>query len=208
MREVSDPGSGEFVVEPMTDLAGTPVVVKRRPSFALPAGRLGQVGVIALVEGLALLVSFFFPWFFFPQPGSAGGPNERPGVEYYSGWATAIGIQVDGSAPLALFVHLWLVPLAAVALLGIVWVYRQRLISARLSIVAALALSVLALLVEGGFYIQVASLVGSGNNSQPPSFGVAWGFWAGMVIATLAIVVCGALLRSGQATPESGLLKG
>src|SRR5215472_19033027 len=119
MPEVSDQPMESFVVEPVTQLDGSPGPEWKRPNVADWQGKLGQTGLIALAEGLALLGCFCLPWFSFPVFGRAGPRGFGPAVPGYSGWTTAVGVPLDGATRFTLFVHLWLVPLTAVALLGL-----------------------------------------------------------------------------------------
>jgi hypothetical protein len=159
-----------LVIESVTWLDGSPVPQARRLSAAGLRGKLGQPGMIALAEGAALICCFFFPWFSSLTPTFRNGP----GRVSYSGWSIARGMPTGSGGPIriALFVHLWLVPLAAVALLVIAWLCGQRRLSFHLAAGAILALSALALLVELGYYLQVSSLgsfyVSDSPGANPP----------------------------------------
>src|SRR5690348_5485026 len=106
-----------FVVEPEMQLDGSPAPARTwlRPPSA--GGKLTSPALVALAEGIALLVCFVLPpWYAFYAP---LGPTQHgmPAVKGYSGWEMALGIPIGGAQRFDLFVHLWLVPLVAVALL-------------------------------------------------------------------------------------------
>ena len=100
--------------------------------------------------------------------------------------------------------QLWLIPVTAVALLAFTWVYVQRRFSARLTVGVVVALSVLALLVEFGFYAQVQLLgpvIFRGGPAVIDLMGVAWGFWLAVALNVVAIAVCTYYLRVAHKTP-------
>jgi hypothetical protein len=195
MPEISDQNVEQFVVEPVTQLDGSPVPTSSRVRVAGFRQKLEQPGMLALAEGLALVVCFFLPWFSFPY---AAGTVEGRGIllsaVQYSGLDTAIGIPEGPGFRFAIFAHLWFVPLIALALLVVAWFYTQRRVTARLALGCVLALSVLALLVELGFYWQIASLdaIGPGGG---PQYAVLWGCWLAMCINVIAGAACIYLLR-------------
>ena len=217
MREASDAGSEEFVVEPMTDLAGTPVPAKKRFTLAHPPGRLGQAGLAGLAEGLALLGCFFFPWFSFPDPHFSGvSVSSRPVFLGYSGWDTAIGIAFNPPFRLAIFAHLWLIPVTALGLLVLVWFAARRHISRRLVTGITMALSMLSLFVELGFYMQVSSLeaefeaavVRAVQHVPYSLYNVSWGFGLAVCVNMAAIIACIYLLRSDETVCEGERMDG
>lgn len=157
--------------------------------------------MFALAEGLALAFCFFMPWFAFPYfGGPSAGSGPFPGQVQYSGWDTAIGIPEGPHFRFAIFAHLWLVPLTALALLVVAWLYSRRRITSRLALGYVLALSVLALLVELGFYWQIASLnaIDAGGSSagvRVPQYTVLWGCWLAMCVNVVAGAACISLLK-------------
>jgi hypothetical protein len=211
MPEISDQNVEQFVVEPVTQLDGSPVTAAGRVRAADLRQKLEQPGMIALVAGLALAFCFFMPWLSLPH---FAGPSGRFFALPYSGWDTAIGLPEGSNFRLAVFAHLWLVPLAALTLLVVAWLYSHRRITARLALGCVLALSVLALLVELGFYWQIASLnaIDAGARGVDiPSYAVLWGCWLAMCVNVVVGAACIFLrpdLFSHKAEQETGGLGG
>lgn len=201
MPEISDQNVEQFVVEPVTQLDGSPVAAAGRARVADLRQKLERPGLIALAAGLALAFCFFMPWFAFPYFGSPNaGPGPFPGQVQYSGWDTAIGLPEGPHFRFAIFVHLWLVPLVALALLVVAWLYSRRRVAARLALGCVLALSVLALLVELGFYWQIASLNAIDAGAAPasvhvPQYTVLWGCWLAICLNVVVGAACIFLLR-------------
>lgn len=201
MPEISDQNVEQFVVEPVTQLDGSPVSAAGRVRAADLRQKLERPGLIALAAGLALAFCFFMPWFAFPYFGGPGaGPGPFPGQVQYSGWDTAIGIPEGPSFRFAIFAHLWLIPIIVGALLVVAWLCSQRRITSRLALGCVLALSVLALLVELGFYWQIASLnaIDNGGGSpaaRVPQYTVLWGCWLAMGVNVVVGAACIYLLR-------------
>lgn len=159
MPELFDQNVEQFEVEPVTQLDGSPVSTPGRVRVAGFRQKLDQPGMIALVEGLALALCFFLPWLSFPYvAGPSAGQGPFPSAVQYSGWDTAIGIPEGPHFRLAIFAHLWFIPVTAVALLVVAWLYSRRRVTARIALACTLALSTLALLIAAGFYWQIASL--------------------------------------------------
>ena len=198
MPDASDQDAELFVIEPVTQLDGSPVPQKARPRAAPTPGALGLPGQVALAVGLALLFCFFLPWSYFPIYN--GGPiGELLQTQTnYSGWDTALGVTIGLGRRLALFVDLWLIPIIAAALLALPWVYRQRLFSARLTLGTVMALSTLALLVEVGFYVQILLL----KPALFGSYGALWGFYVTVVVSVVVIAVCVWLFRRAGAQQQ------
>ena len=209
MPEVSDQNVEQFVVEPVTQLDGSPISTTGWARVAGLRQKLEQPGLIALGAGLTLAFCFFMPWFAFPY---FGGPNAGPGPFpaqlQYSGWDTAIGLPEGPHFRFAIFAHLWLVPLIALALLVVAWLYARRRITSRLALGCVLALSVLALLVELGFYWQIASLnaLNPGESSagaRVPQYTVLWGCWLAVCVNVIAGAACIYLLRPHIFSPKT-----
>ncbi len=162
--------------------------------------------MIALAEGAALICCFFFPWFSSLTPTSGNGPGRFAPVSY-SGWSIAGGMPTGSLGPIriALFVHLWLVPLTAVALLVIAWLCGQRRLSFQLAPGAILALSALALLVELGYYVQVSSLgsVMANNPGANSPIGVLWGCWLAVGVNAVALAASANSLKPYRALPTA-----
>jgi hypothetical protein len=196
-----------LVIESVTWLDGSPVPQARRLSAAGLRGKLGQPGMIALAEGAALICCFFFPWFSMLTLTSGNGPGRFAPVSY-SGWSIARGMPFfveGGPIRIALFVHLWLVPLTAVALLVIAWLCGQRRLSYHLASGAILALSALALLVELGYYVQVSSLgsVMANNPGANSPIGVLWGCWLAVGVNAVALAVSANSIKPYRALPTA-----
>jgi hypothetical protein len=198
MPDISDQNIEAFVVEPVTQLDGSPVSTSGRMKVAGFRQKLERPGIIALAEGLALAVCFSLPWFSFPF----AVPANQRGVflsttNQYSGWDTAIGLPEGPNYRFAIFAHLWLIPVTAVALLVVAWLYWHRRVTARLVLGSVLALSVLALLIAAGFYWQIASLNVISSGDRGPQYIVLWGCWVAMCVNVVAGAACIYLLRPG-----------
>lgn len=147
------------------------------------------------VAGLLLLIFFFLPWLFSP----AFTANIPPGVRAFptvthSGWSVANGVPIfDASTSLALFPHLWLVPLCALALIAVGLLVRAGRLSLRLASLLIVALAFLALLMEFFFLVQVNSIEGAfavsqtGINSRQAAYGLSWGFWLAVIVTVIAL---------------------
>lgn len=199
-----------LVIESETWLDGSPVAQTRRLGAAGWRGRLAQPGVVALATGLALVCCFSLPWFSMLRSAFGNGPpGPAPGPAYvsYSGWSIASGMPLapNGAARIALFVHLWLVPVAAGALLVIAWLHAQRRLSSRFLAGAILALSALALLIELGYAVQVSSLgsVIAANPGAPSPIGVSWGCWLAMAASAVASAASANFLRPSRPLPTA-----
>lgn len=202
MPEISAQNVEQFVLEPVTQLDGSPVPAAGRGRMAGLRQKLEQPGLIALAAGLALAFCFMMPWFAFPYSGGPGaGPGPFPGQLQYSGWDTAIGIPEGRDFRFAIFVHLWFIPLIALALLVVAWFSARRRVTSHLALGCILALSALALLVELGFYWQIASLNAFDAGDAPtgvhvPQYTVLWGCWLAMGVHVVVGAACIFLLRS------------
>lgn len=85
-----------FVLEPETQLDGSPAPERawlRPPS---PGGRLAAPALVALAEGAALLICFLLlPWYGFPYPTiEPGGAVTH--VQTYTGLDAALGLYGGG----------------------------------------------------------------------------------------------------------------
>ncbi|HEU5200878.1 MAG TPA: hypothetical protein VFU32_14665, partial [Ktedonobacterales bacterium] len=179
MPELFDQNVEQFEVEPVTQLDGSPVSTPGRVRVANVRQKLDQPGMIALAEGLALALCFFLPWLSFPYFSSG---LRGPSLRQYSGWNTAIGMPEAPGFRLAIFAHLWLIPVTAVALLVVAWLYSRRRVTARIALACILALSTLALLIAAGFYWQIASLDALEAGARVLPYAVLWGCWLAMCI--------------------------
>jgi hypothetical protein len=165
---------GPVELEPVEPLDGTPAP-PRRQQWIIPQGWQTRLpGLLALVEGLALLALFWLaPWFSWRVPVNIPlGIPTTPALENYfhflaadhsySGWAIAQGISVVNTAFVPL-VPLWLIPLAALALLVLATLHLRHIIPNRWMSAALLVFSPLALLVQLSFFIQARTI------QAPPS---------------------------------------
>jgi hypothetical protein len=207
VRDVTDEDEEQLIIEPITWLDGSPVRQRRRLGAPAWSGKLGRQGMLALGEGLALLGCFSLPWFSMNDlllgGRSTSGPF-IPSVVSFNGWSIAGGMPF-GNGPTGqiradLFVHLWLVPLAAAALLVVTWAHGRSRLSARLAAGAILALSTLSLLVVLGYYVQVTSLASLmvGPSGSTTLIGVAWGCWLAAGVSAVAMVAAASGLRLSQ----------
>jgi hypothetical protein len=190
-----------LVIESVTWLDGSPVAQTRRLGAAWRE-RLVQPGVVALATGLALVCCFSLPWFSMLRSAFGNGPEApepESGYVSFSGWSISRGMPLapNGATRIALFVHLWLVPVAAGVLLVIAWLCVRRRVSSRFASGALLALSMLALLVELGYVAQVSSLASVivGSPGAPSPIGVAWGCWLAVAVSVVASAAGAYLLR-------------
>jgi hypothetical protein len=164
--------------------------------FAWASERITVPGIVALVGGLATLWCFLLPWF--TLPASFLLPNNRSFITQpesalliLPGWNIAAGMPVPSGptspARIALFVHLWLIPVVAAALLVVAWYAAQRRVGVRMAAASILVLSAGALLVELGYAVEVTSFA----QVMPSGVGVAWGCWLAVIVnlATAAVAV-------------------
>lgn len=174
---------------------------------------LPELGV--LVEGLALIGLFCFaPWFYWRVLTIIGGLHLTQALRYhylyllaphnFSGWAMAPGISIDDQ-PSSFFGYVWLIPLLGVALVALAGLRLRRLIPSRLMLKVFLALSILALLVEGGLYMQTQILQGMLLGDSYTAAGVSWGFWSAAGVNIAAIIASVLLLK--PALPRLRALK-
>ncbi len=192
MPELFDQNVEQFEVEPVTQLDGSPVSTPGRVRVAGFRQKLDQPGMIALAEGLSLVICFFLPWLAFPYFAS---DSRGLSLRQYSGWDAAIGIPEMPQFRLAIFAHLWLIPITAVALLVVSWFYTRRRMTSRLALGCVLALSALALLIAAGFYWQIASLAAIEPGARVSPYAVLWGCWLAMCINVVAGAACIYLLK-------------
>ena len=189
--DASLPGDESVLFEPVTRLDGSPVPPPRW------RGALGQPGAIALASAVALLCCFSLPWFSFRFGFEiVSGPGPRQQAPDLSGWSIATGLPLtpDGSVRLAMFVHLWLIPLVAGALIVLaVWWFRHRL-AAGLTSAITIALLTLALLVTAGYVAQVTSLGAIGMSGTQPVYVTAWGCWLALGVNVAALAAAGRAL--------------
>jgi hypothetical protein len=207
-------GDDPLVIESVTWLDGTPVQqASERHTARWVASwreRLSRPGIVALAGGLAMLWCFLLPWFVAPAGAFADGPSPGPLAQgpgplppiTHPGWSIASGLNL-GSGPtgvvrVALFIHLWLIPLVAAALLVVAWLAAQRRISSRHAAGTILALSALSLLVELGYVVQVTSL----EPVFPNGVGVAWGCWIAIIASVATGAAAANLLRSASSLAE------
>jgi hypothetical protein len=200
-----------LVIESVTRLDGSPVPQRGRLSAAPWLRKLAHPALGALAEGVVLICCFSLPWFSMLTPlvgnGSGGnGPGDGgPGPFFasYSGWSIARGMPITPNGPtrIALFVHLWLIPLTAGALLVVAWLSVQRRLPPRLATGAILACSVLGLLIALGYDVQVTSLAPAlaGNPDAPSPIAVAWGCWAAIGVNAVAIAASANALKPSRA---------
>src|SRR5579862_8045159 len=123
-------------------------------------------GSLTLAEGLALLALFCFaPWFTWQGVNIAIGPASPAltryffatyGPHFYSGWTLAQSISIP-TEPAFFFGYLWLILPIGLALLIFAVLHLRQRISARRTLAAFLALSVLVLLIVAALYLQARS---------------------------------------------------
>lgn len=209
MTELSDlsiQDDDPLVIESVTWLDGSPAqresTLQAARWFAQARARLTTAGVIALAGGLVSLWAFLLPWFVAPLTLLQGGPDPRgfspSDTTRLPGWSVATGMPAgggpNGTLHLALFVHLWLVPLAAISLLIVAWYAAQRRLPERLAAGTILALAVLATLVELGYVVQVGSLA----HAMSAGISVAWGCWLALAVSLITGTAASNLLRPGE----------
>jgi hypothetical protein len=105
------------------------------------------------------------------------------------------------------FVHLWLIPLVAVALLSVAWYCVQGRIASRLAASIIVALVALLLLVSLGYVVQVASLANAmrGPANDPDPIVVAWGCWLAIGVNVIVGAVAVNHLKPSAALPIASL---
>jgi hypothetical protein len=204
------------VIESVTQLDGVPVpqVARWRAPVVIQraTARLTVPGAVALAGGLATLWCFLLPWLVASAGALGTDPVSTPTNQGQStdflatraGWDIARGLVMEASPQaevrVTLFIHLWLIPLAAVALLAVGGYAAQRRISARLAAGCTVAVAALVLLVELGYVVQVATLA----QVFPISIGVAWGAWLAMAVSVALCVTAANLLRPASALAGNG----
>jgi hypothetical protein len=141
MPDISNDSAETFVLEPETQLDGSPAPARTWPRPLTWRASLAAPAWVALAEGVALLGCFLLlPWAAFPTVGAGEpGPNP-PRLDLYTGWDAARGLRIGPRLPFDFFVHLWLVPLVAVLLLVLEWMTTRLLLTARLELGSVLAL--------------------------------------------------------------------
>jgi hypothetical protein len=214
VSEVPIQDDDPLVIESVTWLDGTSVqqAGERHTARWVTSWRerLSRPGIVALAGGLATLWCFLLPWFVAPANAFADSPlpallAQGPGpvpLITHSGWSIASGLNL-GSGPggvvrVPLFIHLWLIPLMAAALLAIAWLAAQRRIAPLLAAGTILALSALSLLVELGYVVQVTSL----EPVFPEGVGVAWGCWIAIIASVATGAAAANLLRPRSTLAE------
>ncbi|HEY7122958.1 MAG TPA: hypothetical protein VH540_03305 [Ktedonobacterales bacterium] len=186
---------------------------------ALPAS-----GQVALGAGAAMLVLFFLPWA--SAPGldgvfvlsSKGITLSHPAL--YSGWGAAITglhgpilLNQDNSrldmAP-SQAGYLWLVLLSGLVLLVCARVLRSGRIGTRSGLFVTIACSVVSLVAEGVFLVQVFGLQSTAKQifqhaGAPPVagavYGLSWGFWLAGTVSIVALAYSAAQLRQSRQVP-------
>ena len=100
------------------------------------------------------------------------------------------------------FPYLWLLPLAALGLLGIVWMLSRGLLWRRLAAILISITLLVALALEVLYLLEVQSLhsyaeqvlEATGQRISGSAFTVAWGFWVALAVTGAALLVSGFLL--------------
>ena len=154
------------------------------------------------MAGLLLLVCFFLPWSFTPDIRAATTqPSASIPTASHSGWSTANGLPLNGGATLFnLFPQLWLVLIAALALIAIaalLWLHR---ITQRLAAALVTTIALFALLLEALFLVQINSVQAAvpGRLNQT-LYGVSWGFWLALVATLVALGIGASMLYQAYA---------
>jgi hypothetical protein len=203
-------GASAFV---LTQAAG------RRYNAGLFWRNVGLAGQVAVIAGVALFVAFFLPWFSTPDPTAGLKVTANKAVVTVaqplltSGWNTAAnGLQTPllgsgacaacGTSHVAIFLPLWLVPLAALGLIYIAWLLSKGSLWRRMAAILACVTLLLALLLEAFFLLEAQSLQSyeeqviqsAGQRLTGAAYSVAWGFWAALAITGAALLVSSFLL--------------
>jgi hypothetical protein len=199
MPDLPDQFSEPFEIEPEELLDGSPAPPKRRVWLMHRSWQSWLPGLVALVEGLALLGFFWLaPWFSWRLSSLiyVFDLHNTPALLRYrltllaehpaSGWAASQGISLD-DLHLNPMVPLWLIPLAAGLLLVLAGCSLWRRLSARHSLNALLALSAVCLLVELSFYLQARTFQDLLVNQT--IFSIFWGFWAALAVTAAGMAV-------------------
>jgi hypothetical protein len=156
--------------------------------------------MVALTEGLALLVCFCLPWFARPADGvSIGGSGAQPiPLDSYSGWTTAVSLPTGTPGVEIIFApQLLLIPLCALALLVTGWLYMKQRVTARLASGIALALSVLALLMALSFGALVAFEAAIHYQTPAVLYNTLWGCWLTLLVSGVSSACYIFLLQPG-----------
>jgi hypothetical protein len=163
---------------------------------------VGLAGQVALVSALALVVVFFLPWFSTPDPTSPGSAwNEATNGVQMSFFGSG-GCVLCQAPQVNIFPYLWLIPLAALGLVGIVWLLSRGVLWRRLAAILICVALLVALLVELSYLLEVQSLhtyaeqamQATGQELAGATYSVTWGFWAALALTGVALLVSGFLL--------------
>jgi hypothetical protein len=111
---------------------------------------------------------------------------------------TTLTLETNGSQPstITFSLSLWLVPLGALALLGVAWFLSQRRASSRAAALSLIAISALSLVMELSFVVGVNSLESDvehtyeaqGGHLVSTLYSVSWGAWLAMVVTAAGLV--------------------
>lgn len=203
-------GAGGFA---LTSAAG------RRYDVGLFWRNVGLAGQVAVVAGVALLIAFFLPWFSTPDPTAGLKVTANKAVVtvaqplFTSGWNTAAnGLQTPllgssvcascGTSHVAIFLSLWLIPLAALCLVYIAWLLSRGLLWRRMASILACVTLLVALGLEALFLLEVQSLQSyevqviqsAGQQLTGTAYSVAWGFWVTLAVTGGALLLSSFLL--------------
>jgi hypothetical protein len=205
MPDASHSEDEPFVVEPVEQLDGLPAPPARRLRLAHQVQHHRLLGLVTLAEGLALLGLFWSaPWFYWrilfiiePHITSPEGYRQLTLIlapHLSPGWEVAQGVSIPSESESAFsFGSLWLTFFIGVALVALGILHLRRLLSSRLTLMAILILSLLALLIEAGLYLQVQHFQEALGDFI--GVGVSWGFWGAAGVNAGAIAAGVGLFR-------------
>jgi hypothetical protein len=187
----------------------------KRFSGSLFWKRVGLSGQIALVAALALVVVFFLPWFATPDPTSPGSAWSQATNGAQVAFLGSVACGLCQAPQINIFPYLWLIPLAALGLVGIVWLLNRGVLWRRLAAILICVTLLVALLVEVSYLLEVQSLHSyaeqimqtTGQQLSGTTYSVTWGFWVALALTGVALLVSGFLLLgrhksvTGRLTP-------
>src|SRR5262249_40167324 len=151
---------------------------------------------------LALVVVFFLPWFATPDPTSPRSAWSEAAngaqMSFFGGGACVL----CQTPQINIFPYLWLIPLAALGLLGIVWMLSRGLLWRRLAAIFICIVLLLVLVLEGSYLLEVQSLHSyaeqamqtTGQKLAGATYSVTWGFWVAIALTGVALFTSGLLL--------------
>ncbi len=163
---------------------------------------LGLVGQVALLAGLALVIVFFLPWFSSPDATDPGAAWSEATNGIQTSFLSGGSCVLCQASQISIFTYLWLVPLAALGLLAIVWLLSRGVLWRRMAAILISIVLLVALALEVLYLLEVQSLhtyaeqvmQSTGQQLAGSAYNVTWGFWVALAVTGAALLVSSFLL--------------